>query len=84
MAKSWMVVHMKVDANGEIAGSNRPRTLYRTEREAIAIAEDIASRFPTEQVFLFEAKSVIETKKPQVIRKSFNSEGELLPTSDLV
>lgn len=88
--KCWAVFHYdekKVVPSGKQYIMNKNHsidTLYHDEQDAINEAHSVASAHPGTTVFLLEAKSVIEAKKPETVAKSWKPNGELIPTELVV
>ena len=58
---------------------DRPEYFYLQKEDAIGYANELAIHNPKIPVILFESCDLFETKKPEIIRKVFQENGDLVP-----
>jgi hypothetical protein len=58
---------------------DRPEIFLYNLEEAVLTCKELASQNPKIPVVLMEAVEVFETKKPEIIQKSFKENGDLVP-----
>lgn len=58
------------------------KTLFYNETDAIEHARDEAMKNPKIAFIVFQATTVFEAKKPEIISKEYKASGELIPRQE--
>lgn len=64
----------------QLGQGDAPRVLCTSSESAEKEAEFLAGNNLGSQVYIFQAVSVIEAKRPQIIRKVVTPEGDIVPS----
>lgn len=63
----------------ELSSKQKPSYIYFDKEAAYNAAEEKAKENPQTPIYIFEAVAVRETQEAPIMKKLFNSSGELLP-----
>lgn len=63
----------------QVATAFRPDLMFEREQDAIAHAQKLAMTNVGREIFILESKSTVSARKPTIIHKKFNENGELVP-----